>query len=107
MPRTDRVFNRQGRKVLRRKIGLAETLFGASFIVVLALSTFWVLAQKDNFDPADRDVSYETLEKDSTGEVLYETPLKLWVEPGRPGAAARGPPTRASSLRPSWVRVGA
>jgi hypothetical protein len=88
MPRTDRVFNRQARKVLRRKIGLAETVFGACFIVVLALSTFWVLAQKDNFDPADRDISYETLQVDSTGEVLYETPLKLWVEPGRPGAAA-------------------
>ena len=61
MPRPDRVFNRQARRVLRKKIGLAETVFGASFIVVLVLSTWWVLAQKDNFDPADRDVSYETL----------------------------------------------
>ena len=88
MPRPDRVFNRQARRVLRKKISLAETVFGASFLVVLVLSTWWVLAQKDNFDPADRDVSYETLEKESTGEVLYETPLKLWVEPGRPGAPA-------------------
>jgi len=92
MLRTDRVFNRQPRKVLRRKIGLAETVFGACFVLVLALSTYWVLAQKDNFDPADRDISYETLEKDSTGEVLYETPLKLWVEPGQAGTAAAALP---------------
>ena len=93
MPRIDRVFNRQARKVLRRRIGLTETVFGACFVVVLVLSTLWVLAQKDNFDPADRDVSYETLEKDSTGEVLYETPLKTWVEPGHPAAAAAAPDT--------------
>jgi len=92
MPRTDRLFNRQARKVLRRKIGLAETVFGASFLIVIVLSTWWVLAQKDNFDPADRDISYETLEKDSTGEVLYEAPLKLWVEPGRAGTPAAAAP---------------
>lgn len=92
MPRTDRLFNRQARKVLRKKIGLAETVFGASFAIVIALSTWWVLAQKDNFDPADRDISYETLEKDSTGEVLYEAPLKLWVEPGKAGTAAAAAP---------------
>jgi hypothetical protein len=78
------------RRVLRKRITLSEVLFGVAFCLLLAVSTIWVVAQKHNFDPADRDISFETLEKDSNEGELYVTPLKRWSEPGSAPTAQAG-----------------
>lgn len=81
MPR-ERLITHHKRKVLRKRIPLAETLFGAVFIVLVGVATAWVLAQGDNFDPADRDISFELLQEQSVDAELYTPPVKPWVEPG-------------------------
>ena len=78
----ERVFNPLKRKVLRKRISSTETRFGVAFVVMLVATGIWILAQKDNFDPSDRDISIEVLENDSVEDTLYQRPLKLWQEPG-------------------------
>lgn len=78
----ERVLNPLKRKVLRQRISSAETWFGVGFIVLLATTAIWIVAQKDNFDPSDRDISIEVLKTDSVEDTLYQLPLKLWQEPG-------------------------
>ena len=89
MNRPTRLFNPMKRRVLRKRITLSELLFGVAFCLLLAVSTIWVVAQKHNYDPADRDISYEVLEEDSDDGVLYVPPLKRWTEPG--SSAQTGP----------------
>lgn len=57
-------------------------VFGVCFVILVVLVVLWILAQADNFDPADRDISMAALEKGSVADTLYESPLKRWVEPG-------------------------
>lgn len=78
----ERVFNPLKRKVLRKRILPSETRFSIAFIIFLVASGVWILAQRGNFDPADRDISIEVLENDSVVDTLYQRPLKLWQEPG-------------------------
>ncbi len=93
--RRERLLTPHKRKVLRKRITLAETAFGASFVVLVALATLWIGAQGDNFDPADRDIDTDLLEQQSVDEALYVPPLKRWTDPavqglpgGQGGAAA-------------------
>jgi hypothetical protein len=89
LPR-ERLFTRHTRKVLRKRITLSETVFGIAFIALVGLATIWIGAQGDNFDPADRDLSFEVLEEQSTDATLYNPPLERWTEPG---TAATGLPS--------------
>jgi hypothetical protein len=101
----EKLLTHHKRKVLRKRITLAETLFGAGFIVFLALATAWIAAQGDNYDPADRDISFETLEQQSVDDVLYTPPLKRWVEPGSARALSGLPdvtPFPAGILGGGW-----
>ena len=82
---TERVFNPFKIKLLRKRIPTVEVAFGAGFIVILALTVLWVLAQRDNYDPSERDISFAVLEEDSVEDTLYRTPLKRWREPGSAG----------------------
>lgn len=100
----ERVFNPLKRKVLRKRISSAETRFGVVFIVLLAVAGIWILAQKANFDPADRDISIEVLETDSVEDTLYQKPLKRWQEPG---TATGGPaPVNLGLFPPSILNDG-
>jgi hypothetical protein len=89
----ERLITHHKRKILRKRIGTAETAFGAVFILLVGLATIWVLAQSDNYDPGDRDISFELLEEQSDGQVLYVPPVKPWVEPGSQDALAGLPDT--------------
>jgi hypothetical protein len=84
----ERLFNPFKLKLLRKRIPASEVIFGAGFIAVLALLVFWVMAQKDNFDPSERDISFAVLQEDSVEDTLYRTPLKRWREPGTGGPEA-------------------
>lgn len=79
----ERVFKTLKPKLMRKKISAGEIGFGAAFLLVLVLAGAWVLAQRDNFDPADRDISFKTLQEDAVEDTLYRPPLKRWVEPGQ------------------------
>lgn len=85
---TERLFNPLKRKLLRRRIPLAESLVGAAVLVALALVGLWVGRQGDRYDPSERDVSMEVLRQSSVEDTLYRRPLKPWSEPGAEGAAA-------------------
>jgi len=85
---TERLFTPLKRKLLRKRIPLSESLFGAAVLVVLVLAGLWVAGRKDRYDPAERDVSIEVLRENSVEDRLYRRPLKPWVEPGAAGAAA-------------------
>ncbi len=87
----ERLLTPHKRKVLRKRITLAETLFGAGFVVLVALATVWVGAQGDNFDPADRDVDIDVLRDQSVAETLYTPPLKRWSDPAVVAAQAGAP----------------
>ncbi len=77
--------------MLRKSISQTETRFGAVIVVVLILAGIWIVTQRNNFNPEDRDISIEVLKAQSVADTLYEAPLKTWVEPGS-GAATTGAP---------------
>lgn len=81
MPR-EKLFNPLKRKLLRKRISTVETIFGAAFIFVLLLVAALVLAQSDDYDPADRDISPEQLQDGRAAGPLYKSPMKLWSESG-------------------------
>ncbi len=99
----ERVLNPLKRKVLRKRISSSETRFGVAFIVLMIATGVWILAQRSNFDPSDRDISIEVLENDSVEDTLYQRPLKLWQEPG---SASGGTASVDLGLFPSAVLDG-
>lgn len=87
MSRAERIFNNRPRKVFRNRIPDAEAWFGVGFICLVLLMLSWFMAQRDNFDPAERDVSMEAMVAGSVVDNLYRPPLTRWVDPAR---AAQG-----------------
>jgi len=84
----EKVFNDRERKIFRKRIPVAEIGFSAFFIGFTALMGIWFAAQRDNFDPSERDISMEVLIEQSVEDNLYKPPLKRWVDP----AVARSTP---------------
>jgi hypothetical protein len=100
----ERVFRSLKPKLMRKRIPAAETAFGAAFVLLLILVAVWVLAQRDAFDPADRDISFEVLEESSVEDTLYRRPLRRWVEPGT--AAGAGPAVDLGIFPPGLLDGG-
>ena len=78
----DRVFTSKKRRVLRKRIPIAENFSSIILFCALSLMVIWFATQKTNYDPGERDLSYEQLLKKSNELQLYTPPLKPWVEPG-------------------------
>jgi hypothetical protein len=76
------IFNSRRHKLLRKRIPAAENLITLGLCCALAGIVGWVAAQKNHFDPADRDISAELLRQASRKLELYHPPLKTWHEPG-------------------------
>lgn len=89
--KTERLFNNRERKLFRKHIPTAESVFGGFFIAVLLLATWWFIAQKDNFDPTERDISMELMIDGSVEDTLYRTPLQRWMDPAQVHAYAGAP----------------
>ena len=105
----EKLFNPLKRKVLRKKIPQKEVAFGVGFVGFMGAVGGWVLAQQDNFDPAERDISTAALAADSSPDTLYRQPLKPWVEPGSASAVAAGPDLMAlpeSIIADGWQLDG-
>ena len=90
MKASERIFTHKKRRVLRKSIPRSEVWVGVAIVGLVAAMTGWVFAQRGAYDPADRDVSIETLKAQSVEDNLYRAPLQRWREPGAagPGAAA-------------------
>lgn len=86
----EKVFNDRKRKIFRKHIPFREVLFGIVFTVWVGVMALWFAGRKDKFDPGERDISIAVLIEQSVEDHLYQTPLKLWVDPAlvRPGGPA-------------------
>ncbi len=80
-----KLFNPLRRKLLRERIPPVESIAAAAVIVVLAVVAIAVLAQRDSYDPAERDFTAS----EHTELQLYHTPMKPWAEPGSGGVPAQ------------------
>ncbi len=80
--KSDRLLNPLRRKILRRRFSTAELVFGPLFLVLLVLVGAWIVLQKNNYDPGERDVAFTQLQEDSVVDNLYRRPVELWTEPG-------------------------
>jgi hypothetical protein len=87
----DKILNPLRRKILRRRFSTAELVFGPAFLIVLMLVGVWIVLQKDNYDPGERDIAFAQLQEDSVEDNLYRRPVELWIEPGT--MVAGGEPT--------------
>ena len=81
----DRVLNPIRRRIFRSRITRTENVVAAALVLAIVLAGAWVLAQHDNFDPADRSA---TIRKDRDGnyQVLRQDkgwPMRCWCSRGR------------------------
>lgn len=88
----ERTFNRMPRQFFRRHVPRAEVGAGVVVLAVLAAVVVWVAAQRDAYDPAERDVSDAVLREQSVPDRLYRRPFQPWREPGQ-GRDAPAAPT--------------
>ena len=100
----DRILNPLRRKVLRRRFGAAELVFGPVFLVLLLLVAAWVVLQKDRYDPGERDIDFALLLQDSVQDTLYRRPVERWTEPGT-AAAGAGPVVDLGILPLSLIHI--
>jgi hypothetical protein len=78
----DRVFNTRKPRLLRKHISLRENIVVLVLLCGLIGVVFWVVIQRYNYNPKDRDIPVEQLLQSSNQQKLYNLPLKPWVEPG-------------------------
>jgi len=87
----DRIFNNRPRKLFRKYIPTSEVVFSAGFVGVVILMGAWFAAQKENYDPSERDISMELMIAGQTEDNLYRTPLQRWVDPSKAAAGGGAP----------------
>lgn len=82
MAKTDILNPRRYPRLLRTEVPASENITTLVLLSALVAIIVWVMAQKNNYNPADRDIAIELLLQDSSDLKLYTPPLKTWVEPG-------------------------
>lgn len=103
----EKILNDRPRKVFRKRFMSGETTFGIVFLVIVLGMSYWFVAQRENYDPGERDISMEVMIAQSVEDHLWEPPLEIWIEPGsvRAGGSA-GPDIGiypASVLSDGWM----
>lgn len=82
MARRGKVFNRLGRpRLLRKDISSTETVVGLVLLLTISGMIYWLVEQRDNYDPGERDIDIALLVAQSVEDNLYKTPLKRWRDP--------------------------
>lgn len=97
------IFTNRKRWLLRSRISSAEIISGLGVVLALAATVWWIAAQRDNFNPADRDLTFEVLAAHPVEDRLYQVPLKPWVEPG---SVATGATSLDLGLFPASILSG-
>ncbi|MDH3715317.1 MAG: hypothetical protein OET44_15895, partial [Gammaproteobacteria bacterium] len=107
MPR-DYIFSARSSRLLRTRIPRAENISVALVLSALIALVVWIITTRDNFDPTERDLPIELLQSKPRDIPIYTRPLKLWVDPAQPLAAAAFDlgPFPASILDAEWQPVG-
>lgn len=98
--RKHKVFTDRKRKVYRKRISGGEVAFSALFAALVLGMAGWFAAQRDNFDPGERDISMATLVEDTVVDNLYRTPLERWTESGHADGGAEGAGLSVAELAP-------
>ena len=80
--KSQKIFNPKKRRPNRKVILLSDTISSLVILGFLAALVFWVLGQKNHFNPADRDLNINQLSQISKSTPLYHKPLKRWTESG-------------------------
>jgi len=76
-----KIFTLKKRQLRRRHIPRTEIIIGCAVIAFLVCVGLWVRAQKDHFNPGDRDLSLDALANENDETTLYKKPLEQWREP--------------------------
>ncbi len=95
------LFDWRKRRLLRKQISFAEQLSVIAIAVSLGALVWWVGAQRDAYDPTERDLPVELLSADGPKIRLYHQPLKPWVEPGQ--ASNQAPTLSLGPFPPSLI----
>ena len=70
--------------------------------------TYWLVEQRSNYDPGERDIDIALLVAQSVEDNLYKTPLKRWRDPNLAdvgvASVALGP-FKPSLLEGGWRAV--
>ena len=92
------------KKAFTRKVTPGEARAGALIIVVLMLIVLWVRAQRNSYDPDERDIPARLLSDVTKKAELYKTPLKKLSETGGNQEIKRGSlgPFPVSILDGGW-----
>jgi hypothetical protein len=88
MAKTDLFNPRKAPRLLRTYISLKENIISVFLLLLLIGIIFWVKAQKNNYNSAERDIPIELLNEGSTNLKLYNPPLKRWSESGSSSATS-------------------
>ncbi len=82
MAKKGKIFNRLGRpRLLRKEISFVETGVGVLLLLVILGMGYWLVEQRTNYDPGERDIDIALLVAQSVEDNLYKTPLKRWRDP--------------------------
>ncbi|MAW77744.1 MAG: hypothetical protein CMJ95_10240 [Planctomycetes bacterium] len=109
MAKKGKVFNRLERpRLLRKEISTTETAVGVLLLLVILGMTYWLVEQRSNYDPGERDIDIALLVAQSVEDNLYKTPLKRWRDPNLAdvgvASVALGP-FKPSLLEGGWRAV--
>lgn len=100
-----RIFNKLKRpKLLRQEISGGETVAGVLLLVAIVGMSFWLHAQRDEYDPGERDIDTAVLVAQSVEDDLYKVPLKRWRDPSLGAGSAA--PVDLGPLDPSLLAGG-
>lgn len=77
----DKIFNDRPRKVFRKRISPVEITFSVFFIFIVVAMGTWFFAQRDNFNPEDRDVGMAAMIDGAVVDTLYRKPFVPWIDP--------------------------
>jgi len=105
MARKGKVLNRLGRpKLLRKEIPTGEAAVGVLLLFLIVGMTLWLLDQRSNYDPGERDIDIALLVEQSVEDDLYRQPLKRWRDPSL--GEVGGAPVNIGPFDPSLLMGG-
>jgi hypothetical protein len=108
MANNTKTFRPRLRPLRRARISLAEVIASLAILLLIGLTGAWFSLQRNNYDPADRDVSMAALHNSGAKSDLYSTPLRPWREnaaaaqPGEGEAAPDLGPFPEAVLEGGW-----